>query len=46
MEYLLVAVFLGGFGYFIYTRVKKARAERDGDGGDRPVDPRPPEQER
>lgn len=45
MEYLIAAVLLVGFGYFIYTRVKKAKANK-GNGGDGFEKERPPTDER
>jgi hypothetical protein len=38
MEYLVIAVVVGGFGYFLYTRIKKSKADKGtgGGGGDRP----------
>lgn len=41
MEYLIAAAVIGGFAYFVYSRVRKARAERPsgGSGGGSPRDP-------
>lgn len=45
MEYFIVAAVLGGFGYFIYTRVKKAKADKGtGGGGSGPGDQPPMDQ--
>lgn len=42
MEYLIAAVLLGGFGYFIYTRVTKPK----GTGGGKFEKDQPPTDER